>query len=74
MIQVALDSVPSMPILVMKCMLHLTYRLRKRKVEWNRDQLTPFSAPSGPSRSSETHSSTTKKFRVFTLDVSFAIN
>src|SRR5215204_722276 len=48
----------------------LTSSARKRKVEGNRDQLTPFSAPSGPARSSEIHSSTTKKFRVFILDVS----
>jgi len=44
--------------------LALTYRTIKRKVEGNRDQLTPFSAPSGPARLSETYSSTTKKFRV----------
>jgi hypothetical protein len=50
--------------------LPLTQSVRKRKLEENRDQLTPFSAPSGPARSSETYSSTTKKFRVFTLDVS----
>src|SRR5678815_1980632 len=59
-----------MPMLGMKCILHLTYSLGKRKVGWNRDQLTPFSAPSGPARSSETYSSTTKKFRVFPFDVS----
>ena len=28
-------------------MLTLTSSVGKRKVEWNRDQLTPFSAPSG---------------------------
>src|SRR6185436_10782842 len=60
----------SMPILLMKYMLHLTYRPWRRKVEQNRDQLTPFSAPSGPARSSEIYSSTTKKFRVFALDIS----
>jgi len=45
----------------------LTYRAWRRKVKQNRDQLTPFSAPSGPARSSETHSSTTNNFRVFSL-------
>jgi hypothetical protein len=59
-----------MPILVTKHMLYLTYRPWRRKVEQNRDQLTPFSAPSGPARSSETYSSTTKKFSALTLDVS----
>jgi hypothetical protein len=45
----------------------------KRKVKENRDQLTPFSAPSGPARSSEAHSSTTNKFRVSSLAVSLPL-
>jgi hypothetical protein len=51
----------------------LTYRAWRRKVKQNRDQLTPFSAPSGPARSSETHSSTTNNFRVFSLAVSLPL-
>jgi hypothetical protein len=70
MIQVSAGFCSFMSILLMTCILYLTYRPWKRKVEENRDQLTPFSAPSGLARSSETYSSTTKKFRVFALDVS----
>ncbi len=40
-------------ILLMYYMLPLTYSTGKRKVGLNRDQLTPFSAPLGSSRSSE---------------------
>ena len=61
------DRRPESNMIINPERLPLTQSVRKRKVEENRDQLTPFSAPSGPARLSETHSSLPNKLRVFAL-------